>query len=490
MTDVKLIDVSLRDGNQSVWGAVGVTTRTVEQMSPLLERCGYEALELLSSTIMAVAVRYHREDPWSRLDLARRLAPSTKLGFLTTGRRFISFSQTPKSVLRLAYGLLRKHGVTRMWVVDPMLDMASTRENAKVAKEVGFDEVVAGICYTLSPVHTNEFFAEKIAELDDCTDIDSIYLKDPSGLLTPERLEALLPALRSRLMRLKIDEIHTHCNTGIAPITLLKAADLGITKLHCALPPVANGSSHSNALQLIRNLKARGHAVNVDLGAMERASTCLKREATLFNLPSAAPVEYDEAYYTHTLPGGVLTTTRRQLSEMGRPDLLPKVVEEAVRVRADLGWPIVVTPFAQYIVTQASINLITGERYSRITDEVVDLLLGEFGPMPGAVDHGLLDRALQTPRAKQARNGRDEPTLGAVRAKIGAALSDEDLLLRAVMPAEQVDAMVKRREAKGGALSDLLDCLGDSKAPYSVSLRAGSGSISLEGTRSGSRAHG
>jgi len=299
----------------------------------------------------------------------------------------------------------------------------------------------------------------------------------------------LLTTLRSRLKRLKIDEIHTHCNTGVAPITLLKAADLGITKLHCALPPVANGSSHSNALQLVRNLNARGHDVDVDISAMEAASACLTREATLFNLASGAPVEYDEAYYAHTLPGGVLATTRRQLNEMGRADLLPRVVEEAVRVRADLGWPIVVTPFAQYIVTQASINLITGDRYSRITDEVVDLLLGEFGPMPGMVDQNLLDRALQTPRAKQVRTGRDELTLDDLRAKIGVTLSDEDLLLRAVMPAEQVDAMVKRRQASGGALSALLESLGDAKAPYSVSIRAAGGAVSVAGERSGSRFH-
>ena len=202
------------------------------------------------------------------------------------------------------------------------------------------------------------------------------------------------------------------------------------------------------------------------------------------------PVEYDEAYYAHTLPGGVLATTRRQLNEMGRAELLPKVVEEAVQVRADLGWPIVVTPFAQYIVTQASINLITGERYSRITDEVVDLLLGEFGPMPGKVDQNLLDRALQTPRAKQGRNGRDEPSLDEVRAKLGATLSDEDLLLRAVMPAEQVDAMAKRRQSSSGALTALLESLGGGRAPYSVSIRAPGGAVSVAGERSGSRVNG
>jgi len=484
MTDVKLIDVSLRDGNQSVWGATGVTDRMVRQMMPMLDACGYEALELLTSTIIAVAVRYQKQDPFARLDMARRLAPKAKLGFLTTGRRFISFGQTPKSVLQLAYDLLRRHGVTRMWVVDPMSDMASTRENARMAKQAGFDEVVAGICFTLSPVHTDEFYADKITELDSCADIDSIYLKDPSGLLTPDRLNRLIPKLRARLKRLAIDELHTHCNTGLAPLTLLAAADLGMIKLHCALPPVANGSSHANGLQLVKNLIARGHSVSVDLKAMQAASDALRREGRLANLPEAAPVEYDEDYYRHTLAGGVLTTTRRQLTEMGRPDLVPRITDEAVRVREDLGWPIVVTPFAQYIVAQATLNLVTGERYSRLSDEVVDLLLGEFGPMPGPVNQNLLDRALASPRAKQ-RAPSEEPNLDDIRARFGRSLSDEDLLLRAVMPAEQVDAMVARRGRPDEGMSALLSALADQTRPWSVSLKAGNGSFAVTGAKGG-----
>jgi len=480
MTDVRLIDVSLRDGNQSLWGAVGVSTRTIEQICPLIDACGYEAIELLSSTTMAVAVRFQREDPWHRLDLARRLAPNTRLGFLTTGRRFVTFSRTPQSVLRLAYRLLRRHGVTRIWVVDPMLDMASTIETATMAREEGFEQVIAGLCYTRSPVHTDDYYADKIAALDDCPAIDSLYLKDPSGLMNPERLESLLPKLQSRLKRLRIDEIHTHCTTGQAPVTLLKAADLGLTTLHCALPPLANGNSHSNVLQLVRNLEARGHRTTVDVAALEEASACLTREAALFGLASGTPVEYDEAYYQHTLPGGVLTTTERQLTEMGRAELMPAVIEEAIQVRADLGWPIVVTPFAQYIVTQASINLMTGERYSRITDEVVDLLLGEFGPMPGTVDPGLLDRALGTQRARQARIG-EEPTLEELKARLGSRLSDEDLLLRAVMPAEQVDAMTRRQQSQRGSLATLLADLEDGDGHYSLSIKSGATTLSFAG---------
>lgn len=486
MTAVRLVDVSLRDGNQSIWGAIGVRTRTVERMSPLLDRAGYHAIELLSSTQIAVAVRYHQEDPWERIDIARRLTPHTPLGFLTTGKRFITFYRTPPNLFELAFDLLRRHGVTRMWIIDPMHDMASARETARMARRAGFEEVVAGICYTRSPVHTDEYFADRVAELDDCEAIDSVYLKDPAGLLTPERIRTLVPEMQQRLSRLRIDEIHSHCNTGLAPITLLAAAELGMTTLHCALPPVANGSSHPSALRLVANLRARGHTVDVDLDRLEEASACLRREALLHGLPSGAPVEYDEAYYRHTIPGGVISTTRRQLAEMGRAELLPVVMEEAVQVRSDLGWPIVVTPFAQYIVTQAALNVIAGERYRQVTDEVVDLLLGEFGPMPGPVDGALLDRALSSARARNRGNAPEAPTIDELRKRFGNGISDEDLLLRAVMPAEQVDAMVDERSRAGDrSLRTLARLLEDRNRPLSMSVTQGGASFTLRGRATG-----
>ena len=482
MTAVRLVDVSLRDGNQSVWGAVGVRTRTVERMAPLLDEVGYRAIELMSSTQIAVAVRYHREDPWARIDVARRTASRTPLGFLTTGKRFITFYRTPANLFELAFDLLRRHGITRMWIIDPMHDMASARETARMAKRAGFGDVVAGICYTRSPVHTDDYFADRVAELDDCEAIDSVYLKDPAGLLTPDSVATLLPRMQQRLSRLRIDEIHSHCNTGLAPITLLAAADLGVTTLHCALPPVANGSSHASALRLVANLRARGHTVDADLDRLEAASAQLRREAVLRKLPAASPVEYDEAYYRHTIPGGVISTARRQLAEMGRADLLPAVMEEAVQVRSDLGWPIVVTPFAQYIVTQAALNIIAGERYRQISDEVLDLLMGEFGPMPGPVNGALLDRAMSSARARNRGNAPEAPSIDALRARFGRGLTDEDLLLRAVMPAEQVDAMVEERQRPGDrSLRELAKLLDDRDRPLSVSVSRGGARFSLRG---------
>lgn len=482
MTDVRLVDVSLRDGNQSLWGAVGVTTRMVEGAVPLLDAVGYHAIELLSSTQIAVAVRFHTEDPWERLRAAKSRARRTPLGFLTTGKRFITFYRTPDAVFELAFELLARNGVTRLWVIDPMHDMEATRRTAQVAKKCGFTDVVAGICYTTSPVHTDEHYAERIALLDDCPDVDSVYLKDPAGLLTPERLRTLQPQLQARLSRLRLNELHSHSTTGLSPLTLLTAADLGMEVLHTALPPLANGSSHPSALRLVENLRARGHRVDVDPAAMRAASAYLDRQATIKRLPKGAPAEYDEAYQRHTIPGGVQSTLARQLRELGRPELFDAVIEEALQVRADLGWPIVVTPFAQYIVTQATLNVVTGERYKQVSDEIVDLLDGDFGPMPGPVDPGLLDRVSTLPRRRTGEQ--DDVTIADLRRKHGATLSDEELLLRAVMPAEQVDAMVAARgRSTAATVRGLLDAAG--RSPRASSFSVSTNGMSFTLNRSG-----
>lgn len=483
MTDVQLIDVSIRDGNQSLWGAVGMTTRMIAGAAPDLDRVGYRAVELASSTILAMAVRTHKEDPWELLRTAKRLMPNTPLGFLTTGKRFITFYRTPDVLFELAFRLLARNGVTRLWVIDPMHDMAGTRRIAQMAKDAGFTDVVGGICYTTSPVHTDAYYADRIAELDDCDAIDSIYLKDPAGLMTPERLRGMVPMLQGRLKRLRLDEIHSHATTGVSPLTLLEAADLGMTKLHTALPPLANGSSHPSAPTMVNNLRARGHHIDVDLEAMGRASAYWQRQAKVKRLPVGAPREYDEAYYRHTIPGGVQSTLARQLREIGRADLFDAVIEESVAVRRDLGWPIVMTPFAQYIVTQATLNIITGERYKQLSDEVVDLLRGDFGPLPGEVDQNLLDRAMSTARGQlPPSDGSSDETLEQMRRRFGG-VDDEELMLRAVMPAEHVDAM---KAAKGASAASALSSLLKSvEGRPELSVAFSNGDVNFELTRSG-----
>tara|TARA_B100000378_G_scaffold278155_2_gene280452 strand:- start:5935 stop:7395 length:1461 start_codon:yes stop_codon:yes gene_type:complete len=483
VTDVQLVDVSIRDGNQSLWGAVGMTTRMIAGAAPDLDQVGYRAIEAASSTLLAMSVRTHKQDPWEMLRTAKRLMPNTPLGFLTTGKRFITFSRTPDVLFELAFRLLARNGVSRLWVIDPMHDMVGAGRIARMAKDAGISEVVGGICYTTSPVHTDDYYADRIAELEDCRAIDSVYLKDPAGLMTPERLRSMVPMLQGRLTRLRLDEIHSHATTGVAPLTLLEAADLGMTKLHTALPPLANGSSHPSGLTMVRNLRARGHRVDVDVEAMERASAYWTRQAKIKRLPAGVPREYDEDYYRHTIPGGVQSTLARQLREMGRPELFDSVIEESVVVRRDLGWPIVMTPFAQYIVTQATLNVITGERYKQLSDEVVDLLRGDFGPLPGEVDQDLLDRAMSTPRGKlPPSDGTSDETLEQMRKRFGG-VDDEELLLRAVMPAEHVDAMQAARSAS--AASTLWSLLKAVEDRPKVSVAFSNSDVTFELTRPG-----
>lgn len=482
MADIELVDVTLRDGNQSIWGAVGLTTEMVEAAAPLIDRVGYRTCELMTSTQMATAVRYQRQDPWERIRTARRLMPNTPLGFLTTGKRFISFDRTPEVLFGLAFELLVRAGISRFWIVDPMHDTEGAARMASMAREAGAEEVIGGICYTQSPVHSDAYFTERAAELDRSGCFDRLYLKDPAGLLTPERVRRLVPMIEDALVDVELAEIHSHCNTGLAPITVLEAADVGITTIHCAVPPLANGTSHPSAPRLVENLRARAHSVDVDLGAIQEESDYFVAEARRKGLAEGVPLEYDESFYRHTIPGGVLTTLARQLAEMGKPELLPAVKEEAVRVREDLGWPIVVTPFAQYIVTQATLNIVAGERYQQVADEIIGLLLGDFGPMPGPVSEELRDRALNSTRARERRERkREEPTLAELRAKFGARISDEELLLRALMPAGQVDAMVSERDRPPTPTTPLRRLLEDlERRPDVKSFAIRTANLSLE----------
>jgi oxaloacetate decarboxylase alpha subunit len=177
----------------------------------------------------------------------------------------------------------------------------------------------------------------------------------------------------------------------------------------------------------------------------------------------------------------VQSTTRRQLGEIRRADLFDQVIEESVQVREDLGWPIVMTPFAQYIVTQATLNVITGERYKQISDEVIDLLRGDFGPLPGAVNPELMDRAMATKRGQQQVNDGGDVTIADLRRRFGVAISDEELLLRAVMPAEQVDTMyAAKKNSSTSTLSRLLAAVNDRPSTYSVSVSDGTTKFSIE----------
>ncbi len=440
MTDISLIDTTLRDGNQSNWGATGLDTAMMLQIAPVMERVGFEAIDFTTSTHMAVAVRYKREDPWERLRLFREATPNTPLSFLTTGMRFISWELASEEMMEFAFRLLVRNGVRRFAIMDPMNNVASMLNMAGITRKAGGDQIVAALTFTLSPLHDDAHFADAARRLAESGKFEKLYLKDPGGLVAQERASTLIPALKAAIGGLSL-EFHSHCTIGLAPFSYLEAAERGASSLHTASSSAANGTSQPEMSITIRNLRDVGVRVDVDDEAVAEMDAYFKALAAAENLPVGVPGEFDRSYFRHQMPGGMMGTMKRQLAETNRIHLLPQILEEVERVRADLGYPIMVTPFSQVVATQALLNVVSGERYATIPDEVVRYALGRFGAPAMPLDKDIEDRIRSSKRAKDLE---EEPQMGSLdelRAKIGKNYCDEEFLLRAVMPADQVDAM-------------------------------------------------
>ena len=201
MAEIRLVDVSLRDGNQSLWGATGLRTAHIATIAPVLGRAGFRALDYSSSTAMGVSVRTHREDPWALLRLTRAAMPDTLLQFIGTGFRFISWERAHPEVIQLVYTALVRNGMDRFVVLDPTHDMDAARATAAIAKKAGAREVIGALTYTISAVHDDAFYAGIAAAYADCPDIDRAYIKDPAGILTPDRARTLIPAVQAALAK-------------------------------------------------------------------------------------------------------------------------------------------------------------------------------------------------------------------------------------------------------------------------------------------------
>ncbi|GAA1262603.1 carboxylase [Pseudonocardia aurantiaca] len=474
MADVGLVDVSLRDGNQSLWGATGLRTAHVLQVAPLLERVGFRALDFTSSTAMGMLVRTHREDPWALIRHTRRLVPTTKLQFIGTGFRFISWQNSHPETMQLVYDRLVANGIDRVVVLDPMHDMDAARATARRLKQAGVDEVIGALTYTISAVHDDIFYADLARQMRECPDFDRVYVKDPSGILSAERARTLLPAIKAALSSTPL-ELHSHATIGLSPQTYAIAPELGVEVVQTGCGALGNGTSLPEVRRTVANLRGMGHRVDVDDRVLGLACDFIDRLTDAEELPRGRPQDFDVAFLHHQIAGGVMTTTRRQLREIGMEDRFDSVVDEVGRVRADLGHPIMVTPFPQMIVSQALFNVI-GERYLNVPDQVIRYVLGGFGRPTAPIDPDVHDRILDRPRARELAAEPEPPTPAELRRQFGRGIGDEELLLRAHMPAEQVDAMLAAGPARDhynpdlAPVLDLLRELGERKTVHDLAV--------------------
>jgi oxaloacetate decarboxylase (Na+ extruding) subunit alpha len=435
--EVRFIDTTLRDGNQSLW-ALNMRVGAMLPAAPQMDRAGFESMEFFLSVIFKKYVREHKENPWYWLREGTKRIRKTRLRY--HGGMHSAFEKTPHAILKLLVERLVSYGLTMTRTSNCWNDYDAFKEEIADLKKNGMD-TVANLIYSVSPRHTDQYYAKKAHEAAAAKPW-RICFKDVGGLLSPERARTLIPVVLKAANDIPV-EFHAHCNSGQAPLCYLGGVKLGMRILHTAVPPLANGSGQPSIFNITHNLKALGYTPAVDLKPLEVVTKHFTHVAEKESLPIGKPLEYDESQYAHQVPGGMISNMRHQLKIVGLEHKMEATLEEAGRVRAEFGYPIMVTPLSQYVGTQAAINVIVGERYREVPDQVIQYALGIWGK-EGAelMDPEVKDKILNRPRAREWTHWEQpEPTLHEVRQKYGVHLSDEDLILHYFAGEEYVKAL-------------------------------------------------
>ena len=439
---VEIIDLTMRDAHQCLW-ATRMTTAMMKDIAPLLDRSGFEAIDLVGGAVFDVCVRYLREDPWERMRILNSWVKETPLIIHTRGQSLFTFEFFADDVVELSAERFAANGMRYHTPYDAINDIRNLEIPIRAAKQNGL-HTVGGLVYTVSPVHTDEHYAEKAKQLINFG-VDGVYIKDPSGLLRPDRVPTLIPALKNAIGDLPL-QLHTHCLSGLAPYTALHAVDYGVDVVHTATSTLANGASHPPTELFVRNCRRRGYDVNVDLEPVEEVADRLAYLAKTEDKPVGEVAEYDEFHYHHQVPGGMISNLRYQLSTVGLEDRLQEILEEAGHVRADLGYPIVVSPFAQYIITQSVLNVMGRDqgkqRYDVVPDEVRLYVRGGYGEVVGEIEPNLYDKIAKGAEPITERPGAHvPPALERLRKTRGPFASDDDLLLAAFYADKEYSAL-------------------------------------------------
>jgi oxaloacetate decarboxylase alpha subunit len=435
--EVRFIDTTLRDGNQSLW-ALNMRVGAMLPTAAHMDQAGFESMEFFLSVIFKKYVREHKENPWYWLREGTKRIRKTRLRY--HGGMHSAFEKTPHAILKLLVERLVSYGLTLTRTSNCWNDYDAFKAEITDLKKNGMD-TVANLIYSVSPRHTDEYYARKAREAAAARPW-RICFKDVGGLLSPERARKLIPVVLKAAGDIPV-EFHAHCNSGQAPLCYLEGVKLGLRILHTAVPPLANGSGQPSIFNIAHNLKALGFTTAVDLKPLDAVTRHLTYVAHKEGLPIGTPVEYDQSQYAHQVPGGMISNMRHQLKIVGMEHKMDEALAESGRVRAEFGYPIMVTPLSQFVGTQAAINVIVGERYKEVPDQVIQYALGIWGK-EGAelMDPQVKDKILNRPRAREWTQWQQpEPSLHEVRQKYGVHLSDEDLILRYFAGDDYVDAL-------------------------------------------------
>jgi oxaloacetate decarboxylase alpha subunit len=445
MDEIRFVDTTIRDGHQSLW-AERMSTGMMLPIAKRLDQAGFLAIELLSGSHIKKAVRELREDPWERIRRVAELVPDTPLRLIAG--RVNTFGFDPPCMYELFIERMAANGIRQARISEPWNDLPGWKYRVAVACKFGLDPIV-NLIYSVSPVHTDEYYAERCRQAVTLKPF-RLCLKDPGGLLTPERTRTLVPVVLANSGGIPV-ELHSHCTTGLGPLVALEAVRLGIRIVNTGVPPLADGSALPSIYNVARNLRALGYNPVIDEEVLHPVSEHFNIVAKREGFPVGAPAEYDEATYQHQVPGGMISNLGHQLRLVGKEAQLAQALEETSRVRVEFGYPIMVTPLSQFVGSQAAINVLVGERYKEVTDQVIRYALGQFGEEAiAAMDQDVRARILDRPRAKEIiAQTRGHPTIDDMRRELGGAgVSDEELLLRWLLNRDDIAAMRAAGPAK------------------------------------------
>ncbi len=440
MNKIDFVDQTIRDAQQSLWGLM-MRTDHITPIAETMNRVGYRAVATVGSQAFTLQVRHHNENPWERIRVLSGLMPDTYLrGSYQTASLSAFDLSTPRSIIELWIKRSVANGIRSFWICDYQENVPRFRHFAEIAKSEGA-EVVTALMYTSSPAHTLDHWAEKVRKIVSTKDcVDRIMIEDASGILTPERTRELITTIRENCEGIPL-EFHAHCNSGLAPLCYLEAILAGVTTVHTAVAPLANGTSQPATETIVKNARRIGFESDLDEDALAAVSAHFRKIAETEGFPTGVPREYDLFHFEHQVPGGMMSNLTRQLRELGMEDRLNEILNEVIEVRKEFGYPVMATPYSQIVGVQAMENVVSGERYKKIPDETIKYALGLYGDPVVPLDPNVMDRIMSLPRTKKFKNWQPEGFLKSVedlRREVGPDLSDDDLILKILIPGKSV----------------------------------------------------
>ncbi|MCC6706722.1 MAG: pyruvate carboxylase [Gammaproteobacteria bacterium] len=445
MAHIEFLDETMRDGQQSLWG-MRMQAGMALPVSPILDRTGFRVIDLTGSSMFECLIKYCHENPWEGLDLLVQSMPRTPIRGGMRSNASVTFGVTPDSLMDAWMRQLNVHGVRSFWIYDVLFNNDKTKRLAKIAKEFG-SEVAGAIMFTLSPVHTDAYYAKQADELSASPDIDTLLLYDTAGVLEKERMQTLLPAIVAK-SRGKPIEFHSNNLLGQSAKAYLDSIELGVSILHTASRPMANGPSVPSTEVMVRNIELKGHTHALDTKLFAPVAEHFEKVGKAAGFLVNQYAEYDVLSIQHQVPGGMVGTLKAQLVQHGMSDKLEAVLNETAKVRKELGYPGMATPFSQLVGTLAVLNIVTGKRYASIPDEVIQYAAGFYGQTAAPIDPNIMDIIMSSPRAKQvAANPPPQPTIEELRKEYGTD-DDDELILRALVPGEGLEKMKKAGPVK------------------------------------------